>query len=119
MSSGLSWHEIQVLGRIESDLRSDRALERALRTMRAPRRHLRLVNWAVRFGSRIPAISVSLMVGFAVLLTVMVAEIGALSGLAFLGVVWVATAVALGAKVIARLTDRRSRGPGRPRELRR
>lgn len=116
MGSGLSRHEIQVLGRIESDLRSDRALDRALRTMRAPRRHLLPVSRVVRLGRQIPAASVALMVGFAILLTVMVVQIGAVSGLAFLGVVWVATLLAPGAKVTAQLS--RGGSPGRDRSPR-
>ena len=102
MGSGLSWHERQVLGRIEDDLRSDRALDRALRTMHAPCRRAAVLIWAVRLGALIPATSVSLLVGFAVLVTVMVAQIGAVSSFVFLGVVWSVTVVALGAKTAAR-----------------
>jgi hypothetical protein len=99
MSPGLSWHEHQILVRIENELRSDRALDRALRTMHAPPRRLAVRHWAVHLGSQIPAVSLTLMLGFAVLLTVMVAQIGAESAFMFLGVVWGATMVALGAKL--------------------
>ena len=114
MGSGLSRHEIQVLGRIEDDLRSDRALERALRTMHVPRRRRLLpVVPAARLGRQIPAASVALMVGFAILLTVLVAQIDTAASLAFLGAVWITTVLALGAKVTAQLSRRGS--PGRDR----
>jgi Protein of unknown function (DUF3040) len=102
MDSGLSWHEHQLLGLIEEDLRSDRTLDRALRTMRAPRRRPAVLPWAVRLGRQIPAATVALMVGFALVLTVLVAQIDAVSSFAFLGVVWTATALAFGAKAVSR-----------------
>jgi hypothetical protein len=68
--------------------------------MHAPRRRPAIGPWAVRLGSRIPAVSLTLMIGFAVLLTAMVAQIRAASAFMFLGAVWGATVVALGAKII-------------------
>ena len=53
------------------------------------------------------------MVGFAILLTVLVAQIDTAASLAFLGAVWVTTVLALGAKVTAQLSRRKS--PGRDR----
>jgi hypothetical protein len=101
MSSGLSWREHLILARIEDELRLDRELDLALRTMRIARDRSAL--WRpVRLFARVPTGLAVLLVAFALGLTTVVVQVRTQAAYTLLAVVWALTLLFWAAKFATR-----------------